>query len=39
MTNLVLYIPIISCTIQNPKYESALIAEQDSLLGIRVSYA
>lgn len=37
--NLVLYIPIISCTTQNPKYESALSAEQDFHHGIRVSYA
>nr|DAN26426.1 MAG TPA: hypothetical protein [Caudoviricetes sp.] len=39
MTNLVLYIPIISCTIQSPKYESALSAEQVFRHGIRVSYA
>lgn len=37
--NLVLYIPIISCTTQNQKYESALSAEQGSPHGIRVSYA
>nr|DAT13842.1 MAG TPA: hypothetical protein [Caudoviricetes sp.] len=37
--NLVLYIPIISCTTQNPKCEFALIAEQVFRHGIRVSYA
>jgi hypothetical protein len=37
--NLVLYISTILCTIQSPKCEFALIAEQDSPLGIRVSYA
>jgi hypothetical protein len=39
VTNLVLYIPIISCTIQNQKYESALSAEQVFRHGIRVSFA
>jgi len=39
VTNLVLYIFIISCTTQNQKCESALIAEQDSPHGIRVSFA
>nr|DAN28606.1 MAG TPA: hypothetical protein [Bacteriophage sp.] len=39
VTNLVLYIKKKQCTIQSPKCESALIAEQDSPHGIRVSYA